>query len=95
MRKTFVIVLSAVLALALCTAGVAAAVGNGQPPSMVPSSPPAEVPDRPSVHLVDSPATTVPRGPAPEFLGKPNRERVPEHTGQRMTDSTVPPVRFR
>lgn len=87
MPKLIAVVMGASLALALCMAGIAAAVDNGPPPAVVQ--------DRPSVHLVDSPATTVPRGPAPEFPGKPNRDRVPEHTGQRMTHNTAPPVRFR
>lgn len=86
MRKA-IAVMGTVLALALCAAGVATAVGN--------SPPPAVVPDRPSVHLVESPDTTVPRGPAPEFPGKPNRDRVPEHNGQRMTHTTGTLVRFR
>lgn len=86
MRKAMVAIGFA-LTLAIGAAGVAAALSDEPPPRAQP--------DRPSVPTWNSPDTTVPRGGAPEIPGKPNRDRVPNHTGREMTHTTGTVVTFR
>lgn len=86
MRKTAVAV-AAALVLALGATGVAMATSDGPPRGVVR--------DQPSLPAGDGPATTVPRQRAPEIPGKPNRQRVPERTGQQMTQTTNTVVRFK